>query len=56
MIKIKTGDKRGAGTDSNVFIQFYGLDGKSEEFLLNNKTNNFERGTVRMKSSYVYVY
>lgn len=44
MITTKTGDKRGAGTDANVFIQFYGPDGKSEEIPLDNRSNNFERG------------
>ena len=41
---VKTGDKRGAGTNSNVFIQFYGSEGKSEEYFLDNKSDNFERG------------
>jgi hypothetical protein len=46
MVTMKTADKRGAGTDSNVFVQFYGIDGKTEEIMLRNKTNNFERGMV----------
>lgn len=44
MLTLKTGDKRGAGTDANVFVQFYGQDGKSEEYFLDNKSDNFERG------------
>ncbi len=46
IIKTKTGDKRGAGTDANVFIQFYGTEGKSEECQLRTKSDNFERGKV----------
>lgn len=46
VVSIKTGNKRGAGTDSNVFIQLYGLDGKTEEIFLDNKSNNFEKGKV----------
>jgi len=44
VLTLKTADKRGAGTDANVFVQFYGQDGKSEEYFLDNKSNNFERG------------
>lgn len=48
IIKTKTGDKRGAGTDANVFIQFYGTEGKSEECQLRTKSDNFERAKVRI--------
>ena len=41
-----TGDVRGAGTDSNVFIQMYGDAGKTEEYMLRNRTDNFEQGQV----------
>lgn len=35
----------GAGTDADVFVQMYGLDGsKSEELILDNRSDNFERG------------
>lgn len=44
VITVKTADKRGSGTDANVFVQFYGSNGKSEEYTLRNNTNNFERG------------
>ncbi len=44
IITTKTANKRGAGTDSNVFIQIYGADGKTEEVSVNNRTDNFERG------------
>jgi lipoxygenase homology domain-containing protein 1 len=43
VVTIKTGNKRGAGTDANVFLQLYGVDGKSEEYQLRNKSDNFER-------------
>ncbi len=49
VITTKTGDKRGSGTDANVFIQIYGVDGKSEEYTLRNKSDNFERGKVSKK-------
>lgn len=44
-ITLWTGDKSGAGTDANVFIQMYGDLGKSEEIQLKNKSDNFERGS-----------
>lgn len=46
-ITVFTGDKSGAGTDANVFIQMYGLKGKTEEILLRNRSDNFERKAVR---------
>lgn len=51
MITVKTADKRGSGTDANVFVQFYGSEGKSEEYVLRNNTNNFERGQVNLSLS-----
>lgn len=39
-----TGDLRGAGTDSNVFITIFGDLGDSGQKLLDTKENNFERG------------
>lgn len=50
VITVKTADKRGSGTDANVFVQFYGPEGKSEEYFLRNNTNNFERGQVYINS------
>lgn len=41
-----TGDLRSAGTDANVFIQMYGENGKTEEYSLRNKTDNFETSEV----------
>ena len=43
---IHTGDVRGAGTDANVILTLYGEKGKSDEFKLGNKTDNFERGKL----------
>jgi len=56
VITTKTGDKRGSGTDANVFIQIYGVDGKSEEYPLRNKSDNFERGKVNKKISNFFPY
>jgi hypothetical protein len=43
-VTIWTSDRRGAGTDANVFVQMYGTDGKTDEIVLNNRSDNFERG------------
>lgn len=43
---VYTGDVRGAGTDANVMLVLYGEKGKSEEFSLRNKSDNFERNQV----------
>lgn len=40
---VKTGDQRGAGTDSNVFLTIYGSKGDSGERPLDTSANNFER-------------
>jgi hypothetical protein len=48
-ITVFTGDKSGAGTDAKVFIQMYGLNGKTDELVLANKSNTFEQKSVRMK-------
>ncbi|XP_052229243.1 lipoxygenase homology domain-containing protein 1-like isoform X2 [Dreissena polymorpha] len=42
-ISVFTGDKAGAGTDSNVYIILFGENGDSGEKYLDNKKNNFER-------------
>jgi hypothetical protein len=47
-ITVFTGDKPGAGTDAKVFIQMYGLNGKTEEIFLRNKSDNFERKSVEI--------
>lgn len=45
-IEVHTGDVRGAGTNSNVFVALYGKEKKSEELWLRNKTDNFERAEI----------
>jgi hypothetical protein len=47
VVQITTGDRKGAGTDADVFVQLYGPDGKSEEiYLRDNRTDNFKREKV----------
>lgn len=41
-----TSDKRGAGTDANVFIDIHGDAANSGKIVLDNSKNNFERGMV----------
>ena len=45
-LTVWTADKKGAGTDANVFIQMYGDNGKTEEYQMRNRTDNFERAQV----------
>ncbi len=47
-ITVKTANKFGAGTDSDVFITLFGKDGVSEEMMLPEKRNidEFERGDI----------
>ena len=40
-----TGNKRNAGTDADVTIVLHGNMGDSGEWRLDDKKNNFERGT-----------
>ena len=48
-----TGDVRGAGTNANVFLVLYGENGKSDQFNLRNKSDNFERAQAdKFKVSY----
>ncbi len=42
-VTVYTGDKRGAGTDANVFINIFGEHGNTGERKLDNNRNNFER-------------
>jgi len=45
--KIFTSDVRSAGTNANVFVQVYDVNGnRSEEIPLDNKSDNFESGQV----------
>uniref|UniRef100_A0A6B2KWS8 PLAT domain-containing protein n=1 Tax=Arcella intermedia TaxID=1963864 RepID=A0A6B2KWS8_9EUKA len=43
---VTTGDRRGAGTDANVFITLFGTKGDSSERLLESPGNNFERNST----------
>ena len=43
-IEVQTADERWAGTDANVFIQIYGEEKKTEQKILNDRSDNFERG------------
>ena len=46
-ISVQTGDKRGCGTDANVFLLIFGQNGSSGELALKESKNNsdkFERG------------
>ena len=45
-VEVHTGDVRGAGTNSSVFIQLYGEDKKSEVIYLRTKSDDFERAHV----------
>ncbi|KAH9519113.1 Lipoxygenase y domain-containing protein 1 [Bulinus truncatus] len=45
-VTIWTGDKKGAGTDANVFLQMYGKSGKTQEIQLRNKSDNFEQNQM----------
>lgn len=42
-VTVWTSDVRGSGTNANVFIQLYGEEGKTEEYQLRNRTDNFEQ-------------
>ena len=53
MINVKTGNELGAGTDAEVFIELYGVNGtKSDKIFLRNKSDNFERGQVNSLKKY----
>ncbi len=48
-VEVHTGNlgiEAGAGTDANVYITIYGNKGSSDELMLDNAANNFERGAV----------
>lgn len=46
-VTVWTGNETNAGTDAKVFLQMYGEKGKkTEETILNNKTDNFEKGEI----------
>ncbi|CAM4967373.1 unnamed protein product [Rotaria socialis] len=45
-ITVFTGDKVGATTNAKILIQIYGLRGKTDEILLENKFDTFERSSI----------
>lgn len=45
-IAVHTGDKRGAGTDANIYIILHGENGDTGKRPLESSGNNFERGRV----------
>uniref|UniRef100_A0A8C3PVS5 Lipoxygenase homology domains 1 n=1 Tax=Chrysolophus pictus TaxID=9089 RepID=A0A8C3PVS5_CHRPC len=45
-VSVVTGDVRAAGTNAKVFMQIYGETGKTELIILENRSNNFERGST----------
>eukprot|EP00049_Salpingoeca_infusionum_P008102 m.131391 g.131391 ORF g.131391 m.131391 type:complete len:2461 (+) comp13915_c0_seq1:231-7613(+) len=48
IIMVQTGDRRGAGTDANVFVILYGEKGESGPHLLETlRHNDFERGSAK---------
>ncbi len=44
IVHVYTGNKRGAGTDANVYVTLFGEGGDSGEMKLDNSKNNFEKG------------
>lgn len=47
-VSIRTGDRKGAGTDSDVSVILIGADGSSKETKLESHANNFERSKVSL--------
>lgn len=47
-VTVVTGNVFAAGTNARVFMQIYGLEGKTELLRLENRSNNFERGTTEI--------
>ena len=45
-VYVYTSDVTNAGTDANVGICLYGKKGKSDEIMLRNKSDNFEKGEL----------
>ena len=48
-VRVFTGDKLGAGTDANVTVNIYGVNGDTgdRELRKSNNVNKFERNQVR---------
>ncbi|XP_060092590.1 lipoxygenase homology domain-containing protein 1 [Heteronotia binoei] len=47
-VVVVTGDVRNAGSNANVFMQMYGELGKTELLILQNRSNNYERGATEL--------
>uniref|UniRef100_A0AAY4A0E6 PLAT domain-containing protein n=1 Tax=Denticeps clupeoides TaxID=299321 RepID=A0AAY4A0E6_9TELE len=47
-VTVVTGNVFAAGTNARVFMQIYGLDGKTELLTLKSRSNNFEKGTTEI--------
>jgi hypothetical protein len=45
-VTVHTGNRSGAGTDSNVYLRLYGTNGVSPEVQLDNDDDNFERNKL----------
>ncbi len=52
-VLVKTGDTRGAGTDSDVFITVFGPKGDTGEQELDAAGNNFERNKVNNNGEFL---
>uniref|UniRef100_A0A8C3PSX0 Lipoxygenase homology domains 1 n=1 Tax=Calidris pygmaea TaxID=425635 RepID=A0A8C3PSX0_9CHAR len=50
-VSVVTGDVRAAGTNAKVFMQIYGETGKTELMILENRSNNFERGATEREAA-----
>lgn len=44
VVSVTTSDILGAGTDSDVYLVAYGNQDKSDAIILDNESDNFERG------------
>ena len=53
-VEVHTGDKSGAGTDANVYLEITGARGDTGErkLLKSNKKKMFEQDSVRLFNSY----
>lgn len=45
-VTVKTGDKFGAGTDSNIYLRMIGALGSTDEIMIETSKNELERGTI----------
>lgn len=56
--EVHTGNKRGAGTDANVFLNVFGLLGDTGDRPLEKSANfnKFEKGSVSLSSTVTKTY